>query len=164
MKKRWFVVLAACFTLFVACNSAGGFKNITIPENFVTYENENYAIRYPNDMVVTWSDGFLNAECHGAGAQLDAAFVSDAPTRKQLKQYARSLIYVLKYNEETCNAPIIKSGVLTLRSENENTVKHHFFVLEGNGSGVLGSFSYSKEMAGTWDAYVAPVIASIQFK
>ena len=169
MKKYLFVAMAAFLMVFSSCNGKGKDKegkteNVTIPESFVTYENDNFSIQYPGDMQVTWSSGFLNARTEDTEAQLDASFSDRAPEVSQLKKYAENLAYMYKNNGETCEDPKVKDKVMTMRTTNGEFTRDAFIVLDGNGNAVSGSLQYTKDKAAEYEAYFAPLVASVKFK
>lgn len=167
MKKYLFVAMAAFLMVFSACNGKGKeakTENVTIPDTFVTYENDNFSIQYPGDMEVTWSSGFLNARTDDTEAQLDASFSDRAPELNQLKKYAENLAYMYKNNGETCEDPKVKDKVMTMRTTNGEFIRDAFIVLDGNGNAVSGSLQYTKNKAAEYEAYFAPLVASVKFK
>lgn len=167
MKKVVLMAFAACLILCAACKNGGSKeddKPVVIPESFATYDGEKFSIQYPGEMVVTWSSGFLNTQFDDGKAKMDASFSSYAPTESQLKQYAQNLSMMLKNSGETCDDAVIKGKKMTLRSFTDDMIKQSFCVLSGDGTAVAGSLSYAKELADTWDGYLAPVMASIKFK
>ncbi|MCR5013312.1 MAG: hypothetical protein K6A28_00890 [Bacteroidales bacterium] len=167
MKKVVLLAFAACLVFFAACNNGGkGGKteNVAIPETFATYDGAEFTIQYPGEMEVTWSDGFLNTRYNDGEAKLDAAFSDTPPTSSQLKEYASNLIYMMKNDGYTCGDPVVKKDCMTVRFEDESTIKHSFVVLSDKETGVAGNLTYNKELANTWDAYIAPIMASVKFK
>ena len=167
MKKYLFVAMAAFLLVFSACNGKGKegkTENVKIPETFVTYENDNFSIQYPGDMKVTWSEGFLNARTDDTEAQLDASFSNRAPEVSQLKKYAENLAYMYKNNGETCEDPKVKDKVMTMRTTNGDFTRDAFIVLDGNGNAVSGSLQYTQSKAAEYEAYFAPLVASVKFK
>ncbi len=87
-----------------------------------------------------------------------------APAVSELKKYSENLAYMYKNMGETCEDPKINGKVMTMRCTQDNIIRNAFIVLDGNGNAVSGSLSYTKDMASVWDAYVAPLVASVKFK
>ncbi len=166
MKKYLFVAMAAFLMVFAACKgkSTEKVEDVKIPETFVTYENDEFSIQYPGEMQETWTSGFLNARTEDTDGKLDASFSNMAPAVSELKKYSENLAYMYKNMGETCEDPKINGKVMTMRCTQDNIIRNAFIVLDGNGNAVSGSLSYTKDMASVWDAYVAPLVASVKFK
>lgn len=164
MKKLVLLAFAVCFFTMTACNNDGGSSKVTIPDTFVTYDNDNFSIMYPGEMEVTWSSGFLNTRMKDNSAKLDAAYSDIAPSIDELKKYSDNIIYMLKNDGYTVGDPKIKNGVFVIRCVKEGEVRQSFSVVEEGRKGVSGNVYYPEADEATWKPWAEAIIASVKIK
>lgn len=180
MKKALLVAVATSLFFFAACGNNNGTtaegkenkeskeqkEEVKAPDNFTQYDGPHFTMSYPNDMHSTFnSDETINYSNEDGSLKFDASFSGGGTQKNQLKEAGDNYVYMKQQQgAEVISAPVVKDNTMTVRLLEKGKI-NNFFVVSGEGShSVSGSVVYPEDKASVFDAYVAPIVASIKVK
>lgn len=180
MKKALLVAVATSLFFFAACGNNNGTttegkenkeskeqkEEVKAPDNFTQYDGPHFTMSYPNGMHSTFnSDETINYSNEEGSLKFDASFSESGTHKNQLKEAGENYVYMKQQQgAEVISAPVVKDNTMTVRLLEKGEI-NNFFVVSGEGShSVSGSVKYPEDKASAFDAYVAPIIASIKVK
>ncbi len=176
MKKVLILAVAVLSVFAVSCKngskSADASKadapkeEFKVPDDWQTYDVENFSISFPAMEVSSWSGvEFMNAD--GEGVDLDCTWGESSPTPAQLAEYGKNLKYLRTSMGETdVEDPVIDGNVLTLKSKagNGKVILSFCVIRDDVDHGVAGSIVFDPAVNPDYEVTARNIISTIKVK